>query len=136
MVDTGDLRAVGLGELNGERADTAGGAVDQHPRPGRHPPLRQVVQRDQAGGGHRRGLLEADPGGLERDPLLGRRGVLRERAAVAPLDAPDGLAEDLVPGPEPSDARPTDCTTPAMSVPGTRSLGRRTPAPIRRSTAG
>ena len=33
-------------------------------------------------------------------------------------------------------ADPTDSTTPATSVPGTRSLGCRTPAPISRSTAG
>ena len=33
-------------------------------------------------------------------------------------------------------ARPTDSTRPAMSMPGTRCLGRRTPLPISRSTCG
>ena len=106
MVDTGDVRAVGLGELNRERTDTAAGAIDQHPAARRHSVLWKVVERDQAGGGHCCRLFEADPGRFEGNSLLGRGGVLRERTAVAPLDAADGLREHLVAGPEPGDGGP------------------------------
>ena len=96
MIDTGDVRAICLGELHGDRADASRGAVDQDPRTRRYTTLGQVVQSDEAGGWHGRRLLEADAGWLERHPHFGGRGVLGERTAVAPLDTANSLSEDLV----------------------------------------
>src|SRR4029079_13994719 len=61
VVDAGDVRAVRLGELERDGAHAAGGAVEEDPVAGRYATLREVVERDQPGGRHRRGLLEADP---------------------------------------------------------------------------
>ena len=44
MVDAGDVRAVRLGELDGDGAHPAGRAVDEHPVSGRHPVLGKVVE--------------------------------------------------------------------------------------------
>ena len=128
VVDTGDVRAVGLGKLHGNRADASRSAVDQDSRPGGHPSLRQIVQGDEPGGRHRGRLFKADAGGLQRHPLLGGGGVLGERTAVAPLDTANGLTEDLVTRLEPGHRAPDGLhhagdVSPGHSLAGTSDPG-------------
>src|SRR6266542_2546661 len=129
----GHLGTERLGDLDGERADAAGRAVDQDLLPWLH--VRRVTQRLQGrarGGGNGRGLLEGDRGRL-RDDLVARGArVLGEGAGDIEVGAG---SEDLVPGVQICDL-PTDLGDRAGNVrPRTPCLGRRSPAP-RRATYG
>ena len=92
------VRAVRLRELESERSHTTAGAVDQDLLPRLQLLLvaGEVRVRDQPGGGDGRGLLERQPGRLQRERGFGNRRVLGKGAAVVPLIAADCLAEHLV----------------------------------------
>src|SRR5829696_9286394 len=91
--DGGDLGREGLRDLDEERADTAGGAVDENAvsrldtAPTESLDCRQRRQR------HRSRLLERDVRGLRRDPVGRDDSVLGERLDAHP--------EDLVAASEP-----------------------------------
>ena len=101
-IHAGHVRAVGLGELDGEDADAPAGAVDEHGLARSHlAVVADTAKRDQAGGRHGRGLLEGEVGRLRPQRACGDRRVLGERAAVAPLVALQALTEHVVTAREP-----------------------------------
>ena len=78
-----------MGDLHGESTDAAGGAVDQHFLARNQLALvAQRLQRRDRCNGNRGGLFEAEPGGLQRDPLFVGQRVLAE--------GPEADAEDFV----------------------------------------
>jgi hypothetical protein len=77
VLHTAVTSAPHAGQLHGECADTTHGAVDQDPLSGLElPRVAQSAQRGQSRRRQRRGLLEREALGLQRQLGLGRAGVL------------------------------------------------------------
>src|SRR3954454_5404989 len=78
--DTGHVSSERLCDLHGERADTAGRTVDQHPVPGLHLPL---IANGREGGergvSNCRRLLEREVGRIRQDGALRSARILGER---------------------------------------------------------
>ena len=92
--DTGDLGAVGLRELNGVGADTAGCSDDQDLLSGFDPAEAQPLEGGGRGDGNGGSLFEGEGRGLVRELVFAGRGVLGESSSAGTED----LVADREPG--------------------------------------
>ena len=136
-IDSGDLRAIGLGELERDGAHAAAGTVDQDSLPCRNPALRRLLSaiRPTVGTAAASSKLIVD--GLCASPFSGAVAYSANAPPLRHWRTPRRVSPKTSSlGWNRVTTRPTDSTTPATSVPGTRIVGRRTPDPMRRSAAG
>src|SRR5581483_2325279 len=89
-----------LGNLDRERPDAAGSAVDQHPLRSLYPSLSKTLKRRAAGGRQARSFLEGQVRRLQRQRFLRRRREFRIRTEAASGEFP----EDFIAGMESGDA--------------------------------